>query len=35
MKHQGFATEIARHMPQALRAADKYHIARLAQNAFD
>ena len=33
--HQGFVTAIARHMPKAIRVADRYHIARLAQNAFD
>ena len=33
--HQGFVTAIARHMPQAVRVADRYHVARLAQNAFD
>lgn len=33
--HQGFVTAIARHMPKAIRVADRYHIARLAQNALD
>jgi len=33
--HQGFVTAIARHMPQAVRVADRYHVARLAQEAFD
>ncbi|WP_449446776.1 ISL3 family transposase [Thermomonas brevis] len=33
--HQGFVHAIGRHMPQAVRVADKYHVARLAQNAFD
>ena len=33
--HQGFVHAIGRHMPQAVRVADKYHVARLAQRAFD
>jgi transposase len=33
--HLGFVTAIGRHLPKAIRVADKYHIARLAQDGFD
>ena len=33
--YQGFVHAIGRHMPQAVRVADKFHVTRLAQNAFD
>lgn len=33
--HLGFVTAIAKHMPKAVRVADRYHVARLAQEGFD
>lgn len=33
--HLGFVTAIGKHLPKAVRVADRYHVARLAQDAFD
>lgn len=33
--HQGFVMAIAKHLPKAARVADRYHVARMAQGAFD
>jgi transposase len=33
--HLGFVTAIARNLPAAIRVADRYHVARLAQEAFE
>ncbi|MEZ5464450.1 MAG: ISL3 family transposase [Lysobacteraceae bacterium] len=33
--HLGFVAAIERFLPHAVRVADRYHVARLAQNAFD
>ena len=33
--YQGFVNAIGKHMPKAVRVADRYHVARLAQRAFD
>ena len=33
--HIGFVSAIGRHLPKAVRVADRYHVARLAQDAFD
>lgn len=33
--YKEFIRVIARHMPQAVRVADRYHVARMAQDAFN
>ncbi|MHB1282265.1 MAG: ISL3 family transposase [Metallibacterium scheffleri] len=33
--HQGFVNAIGHHLPKAVRVADRYHVARLAQDGFD
>ena len=33
--YQGFVNAIGKYIPKAVRVADRYHVARLAQRAFD